>query len=70
MPPLVIAPVGLEPLKKVEVGYTSQKNQFEVKINGEDYFKLPKEALIIDPNHIETFGCRSLKLNGDEAIRG
>ena len=55
LPPLVVAPIGLEPLKKVWVGYTSQKNQFIVKINGEDYFKLPKEALVIDPNHIETF---------------
>ena len=39
-------------------------------INGEDYFKLPKEALVIDPNHIPTFKCDSLKLNDDEAIRG
>ena len=69
--PQSIALSGLAPLYKVEADYSPPpKNEFIIKVNGDDYYYLPKEYVDFDPSIIEVFKCQSLKLNGDEAISG
>ena len=49
--PQSIAVVGLAPLEKVWVDYLPQpQNEFIIKINGNDYYILPKEDLDFDPS--------------------
>ena len=49
--PLTIAIVGLAPLSKVEADYLPPpKNQFIIRVNGDDYFMLLKEDLGFDPS--------------------
>ena len=49
--PQSIAVIGLAPLQKVEVNYEPPpKNKFNVTVNGEDYFILPKEDIGFDPS--------------------
>ena len=46
------------------------KNQFIIKVNGEDYYALVKEEFDFDPSKLEIFKCKSLKLNDIEAHSG
>ena len=41
-----------------------------IKVNGEDYYILPKEEIDFDPSQVEAFYCYSLKLNDVVALRG
>ena len=51
---------------KVEADYSPPpKNEFIVKINGDDYYTFPKEDVDFDPSKIEVFACLKLKLNND-----
>ena len=34
-----------------------------MKINGEDYYVLPKEDFDFDPTKVEHFSCKALKFN-------
>ena len=66
--PQTVAVVGLAPLIKVWADYLPPpKNEFVVKVNGDDYYTFPKEDVNFDPSKIEYFGCEILKLNGDVA---
>ena len=69
--PQSIAIAGLAPLQKVWADYLPPpKNEFIVKVNGEDYYILPKEDIDFDPSQVETFDCSSLSLNEDVALEG
>ena len=46
------------------------KNEFVIKVNGDDYYILPKEDVDFDPSKIEVIKCKSLKLNDVEALKG
>ena len=66
-----ISIVGLAPLLKVWADYLPPpKNQFIIKINGEDYYTLVKEEIDFDPSKIEAFNCGYLKLNEVEVQTG
>ena len=59
-----IAVSGLAPLSKVSADYLPPpKNQFEIKVNGQDYYTLVKEDSEFDPFKVELFKCEILKLN-------
>ena len=69
--PQSVAMVGLAPLAKVEADYLPPpKNQFIVKINGDEYFTLVKEDLGVDLSQIEVFKCDSLKVNDTDVLSG
>ena len=46
------------------------KYEFLIKVNDKDYYTLVKEEIDFDPSQIESFKCRSLKLNEVEAHSG
>ena len=41
-----------------------------IKVNGEDYYILPKEDIDFDPSQVEAFYCKELKLNDVVALTG
>ena len=68
--PQFIAVSGLGPLYKVEADYLPPpKNQFTVKVNGDSYYKLPKEDIDYNPSNVEALACEYLKLNDKEFMR-
>ena len=46
------------------------KNKFDVKVNEDDYYKLAKEDVDLDPSKVELFRCDLLKLNDNLAHTG
>ena len=68
--PLAMALNGLDPLHKVWVDYQPYpKNNFIVRINDDDYYKLVKEELDFDPSQTEVLKC-TLFLNELQAHSG
>ena len=56
--PQTIAVAGLAPLLKVWADYLPPpKNKFDIKVNGDDYYKLKKEDIDLDPSKVELFEC-------------
>ena len=56
--PQMVAVSGLAPLSKVEADYLPPpKNQFVIKVNGDEYYALVKEDLGVDLSQVEFFKC-------------
>ena len=67
----MVAVSGLAPLSKVEADYLPPpKNQFVVKVNGDEYYTLVKEDLGVDLSQVEFFKCENLKVNDDLVLTG
>ena len=46
------------------------KNEFLIKVNGEDYYALPKEDVDFDPSKVEAFKCENLEVNDSIVLYG
>ena len=67
----MIAVSGLALLSKVEADYLPPpKNQFMIKVNGDEYYTLIKEEFGVDLSQVEFFRCENLKVNDDDAFSG
>ena len=63
--------IGLVPLAKVEADYLPPpKNQFVIKVNGDEYYTLVKEDLGVDLSQVEFLRCKNLKVNDDDVFSG
>ena len=60
---------GLGPVNKVWADYLPPpKNKFVIKVNGDDYFRLPKEEEDFDPSKVEVLEVNLIELNGVSAF--
>ena len=67
----MVAVSGHAPLSKVEADYLPPpKNQFVIKVNGDEYYTLSKEDLGVDLSQVEFLKCENLKVNEDDVLSG